>query len=145
MWSLLVVTAVLVVTPPSSVVGLRCYRCNVKDNIECPGWTRDPVDTLVDLGDNNGLYTHCVTVTLADGTIVEQNPYPGVTHCKKHFVESWQYQLNQEYNQDVVVSCCEGDECNGEPSPENSLPPLFSRSSSTATIILLLLIVIAVR
>lgn len=105
----------LSVTGPS--MGLSCYRCDVKHNLSCPGWTRDPVDTVKDLGDNNGLYTHCVTVTLKDGTIVEQNPYPGNTHCKDKFVESWQYLLNQEYNQEVEVLCCEGDTCNGNPEP----------------------------
>ena len=29
-----------------------------------------------------GLYDQCVTVRLADGRIVEQNIYPGETHCK---------------------------------------------------------------
>ena len=29
-----------------------------------------------------GLYDQCVTVRLADGRIIEQNIYPGETHCK---------------------------------------------------------------
>ena len=35
--------------------------------------------------DQVGLYDQCVTVRLADGRIVEQNIYPGETHCKYGF------------------------------------------------------------
>ena len=43
-----------------------------------------PHDDVDDDADINqvGLYDQCVTVRLADGRIVEQNIYPGETHCK---------------------------------------------------------------
>ena len=39
---------------------------------------RPVVDSVADLGDTVGLFTHCVTVTLGDGTIVKQEILPGI-------------------------------------------------------------------
>ena len=40
-----------------------------------------------------GLYDQCVTVRLADGRIIEQNIYPGETHCK--------YDIDNKYIESV--------------------------------------------
>ena len=51
-------------------------------------WTDDDIhddgtdDDVDDYINQVGLYDQCVTVRLADGRIVEQNIYPGETHCK---------------------------------------------------------------
>ena len=46
-----------------------------------------------------GLFNHCVTVKLADGRIIEQNIYPGSTHCQEIFIQSWTMLLNSQWNQ----------------------------------------------
>ena len=46
-----------------------------------------------------GLFNHCVTVKLADGRIIEQNIYPGSTHCQEIFLQSWTMLLNSQWNQ----------------------------------------------
>ena len=53
---------------------LLCYRCNALNNptSNCPGWHRRPVDSLRDLQDRGGLYTHCIDIRLANGTVIYQ-------------------------------------------------------------------------
>ena len=46
-----------------------------------------------------GLFNHCVTVKLADGRVIEQNIYPGSTHCQEIFIQSWSMLLNSQWNQ----------------------------------------------
>merc|ERR1712223_1272260 len=60
-----------------------------------------------------GLFNHCVTVKLEDGRIIEQNIYPGSTHCQEIFIQAWTMLLNSQWNQDVTVDCCTEDLCNG--------------------------------
>ena len=60
------------------VSGLLCYRCDGLNQAvsDCPGWHRRPVDSLRDLGDRGGLYTHCVDIRLANGTVLYQDMHP---------------------------------------------------------------------
>ena len=53
---------------------LLCYRCDAlhQPKSDCPGWHRRPIDSLRDLGDRGGLYTHCVDIRLANGTVLYQ-------------------------------------------------------------------------
>ena len=67
-------------------------------------YCREAVDTEVDLGDQVGLYTHCVTVELGDGRIVHQGPYPGHTHCAPTFLDAWEQLLNAQWNQVLQIS-----------------------------------------
>ena len=60
---------------------------------------RSPVDSVVTKGDLVGLYDQCVTVILGDGRMVEQNIYPGETHCQPVFKRAWQALLNSRWNQ----------------------------------------------
>lgn len=120
------VTAVLIFST-STVQALKCFHCDLAKNITCPGWDRAPIDSALNLGDLVGLYDQCVTVRLADGRIIEQNIYPGETHCKPIFLQSWQLLLNNQWNQEVQISCCNEDGCNGRPKPRSSK----ARSSGT--------------
>jgi len=113
----LVVSACILST---SVDALKCFHCDLAKNITCPGWDRAPIDSALNLGDLVGLYDQCVTVRLADGRIVAQNIYPGETHCKPIFLQSWQLLLNNQWNQEVQISCCNEDGCNGRPKPRSS-------------------------
>ena len=47
---------------------------------------RGVVDTVADLGDQLGLYTHCVTVELGDGRIVNQGPCVQLPRYSKYCV-----------------------------------------------------------
>ena len=60
---------------------------------------RPPIDSVKTKLDVVGLFNHCVTVKLADGTIIEQNIYPGSTHCQEIFLQSWKMLLNSQWNQ----------------------------------------------
>ena len=53
---------------------LLCYRCDGLNQAtsDCPGWHRRPVDSLRDLQDRGGLYTHCIDIRLANGTVIYQ-------------------------------------------------------------------------
>ena len=80
-------------------------------------------------GDVCGLYSMCVIITLGDGSVVEQNIYPGDTHCHPVFLQEWTRlltnQWDQVHNKRVVIltrlslflqvvhiSCCSSDLCN---------------------------------
>ena len=60
---------------------------------------RPPIDSVKTKLDVVGLFNHCVTVKLADGSIIEQNIYPGSTHCQEIFLQSWKMLLNSQWNQ----------------------------------------------
>lgn len=96
----------------SIVTSLKCYHCDVASNITCPGYDRPPIDSLETKLDIVGLFNHCVTVKLADGSIIEQNIYPGSTHCQEIFLQSWKLLLNSQWNQEVFIECCTEDLCN---------------------------------
>ena len=57
------------------------------------------MDSVQHKGDVVGLYNHCVTVRLGDGRVVEQNIYPGQTHCQDIFIQAWTQLLNSQWNQ----------------------------------------------
>ena len=60
---------------------------------------RPPIDSVKSKLDAVGLFNHCVTVKLADGRVIEQNIYPGSTHCQEIFIQSWSMLLNSQWNQ----------------------------------------------
>ena len=64
---------------------------------------RSPIDSVVTKGDLVGLYNQCVTVSLGDGRVVEQNIYPGETHCLPIFKQAWRMLLNSQWNQVGLV------------------------------------------
>ncbi len=97
---------------------ILCYRCDATKSREsrdmtCPGWHRRPVDSLRDLGDRGGLYSHCVDVRLANGTVLDQGVHPLYPTCVGDFLSIWREKLVKEYKQDVSVICCEWNRCNG--------------------------------
>ena len=138
---------VLLITLPGLISSLQCYYCDTARNVSCPGWERcatnykpslgisvlvyrPPIDSVKTKLDVVGLFNHCVTVKLADGRIIEQNIYPGSTHCQEIFLQSWTMLLNSQWNQvtaslcwaslltcylcqDVTVDCCTEELCNG--------------------------------
>ena len=65
----------------------------------CLTMCRSPIDSVVTKGDLVGLYNQCVTVSLGDGRVVEQNIYPGETHCQPIFKQAWRMLLNSQWNQ----------------------------------------------
>ena len=89
--------------------------------------SRAPIDSVKTKLDVVGLFNHCVTVKLEDGRIIEQNIYPGSTHCQEIFIQAWTMLLNSQWNQvssrprdlvtslaqDVTVDCCTEELCNG--------------------------------
>ena len=70
---------------PSKVGAIICYQCDATSTLHgnCPGWYRRPVDTFKDLHDKGGLYSHCVEIRLANGTIIHQESSRVAN--KKHF------------------------------------------------------------
>ena len=70
-----------------------------------PQFSRPPIDSLETKLDIVGLFNHCVTVKLADGSIIEQNIYPGSTHCQEIFLQSWKLLLNSQWNQVSEINC----------------------------------------
>lgn len=94
---------------------LLCYRCNALNNptSNCPGWHRRPVDSLRDLQDRGGLYTHCIDIRLANGTVIYQDMTPAMPTCEGNFLSIWKEKLVREYKMDVSTICCEWNRCNG--------------------------------
>ena len=92
------------------IEAILCYKCDalVSQKSNCPGWQRRPVDSLSDISDRGDLYSHCVDVRLANGTVLYQYPT-----CVTDFLALWREQLEKKYKQDVNVSCCKWDLCNG--------------------------------
>ena len=77
------------------------------------GWIRRPVDSLRDLNDRGGLFTHCVDIRLANGTVLYQDLHPERPSCRSDFLRTWRETLRKEYKMDVSVICCEWNRCNG--------------------------------
>ena len=72
---------------------------NIEPFLNIPYQFRPPIDSVETKLDIVGLFNHCVTVKLADGSIIEQNIYPGSTHCQEIFLQSWKLLLNSQWNQ----------------------------------------------
>ena len=70
----LLLVAMLLLELPSRAAAIICYQCDATQTLHgnCPGWYRRPVDTFKDLHDKGGLYSHCVEIRLANGTIIHQ-------------------------------------------------------------------------
>ena len=97
------------------LTSLQCYHCDRTANVSRPGERRllnpgnakceylnvcrSPIDSVVTKGDLVGLYNQCVTVSLGDLRVVEQNIYPGETHCQHMFIQAWKKLLNSQWNQ----------------------------------------------
>ena len=83
----------------------RCYKCNEIDKpyVPCPGWHRRPVDTYLDLKDRGGLYTHCLEIKLANGTVIRQDAVPEKPSCESRFRRVWQQTLGMDYRMRVSV------------------------------------------
>ncbi|CAB4060909.1 unnamed protein product [Lepeophtheirus salmonis] len=100
---------------PSETQGIKCYRCDAIESPRnsCPGTLRRPVDTVRDLRDRGGLYTHCIEIKLRNGTIVHQAPVPASPTCGKFFLHTWEMTLSEKYHTRVRARCCSRDLCNG--------------------------------
>ena len=100
---------------PDLTLALQCYRCDALNQpvSDCPGWIRRPVDSLRDLNDRGGLYTHCVDIRLANGTVLYQDLHPERPTCMGNFLSIWRDKLVKDFKQDVSVICCEWNRCNG--------------------------------
>ena len=74
---------------------ISCYRCDALDSpkSDCPGWNRRAVNSIMDLRDRGGLYTHCVDVRLANGTVLHQDVVPALPMCKSSFLTTWKNDL----------------------------------------------------
>ena len=85
----------------------RCYKCNEIDKpyVPCPGWHRRPVDTYLDLKDRGGLFTHCLEIRLANGTVIRQDAVPEKPSCESRFRRVWQQTLGMDYRMRVSVRC----------------------------------------
>lgn len=94
---------------------ILCYRCDAlhQRKSDCPGWHRRPIDSLGDLRDRGGLYTHCVDVRLANGTVLYQDVHPLHPTCMGSFLSLWREKLVKQFKQDVSVICCDWNRCNG--------------------------------
>ena len=97
------------------VDSISCYRCDALDSkvSDCPGWVRRPINSVLDLRDRGGLYTHCVDVRLANGTVLHQDVVPTLPTCKASFIQTWHDSLVKRYQMEVSIICCEWNRCNG--------------------------------
>ena len=97
------------------VDSISCYRCDALDSkkSDCPGWVRRPINSVLDLGDRGGLYTHCIDVRLANGTVLHQDVVPTLPSCKASFIQTWHDTLVKRYSMEVSIICCEWNRCNG--------------------------------
>ena len=97
------------------VESISCYRCDALDSkkSDCPGWVRRPINSVLDLHDRGGLYTHCIDVRLSNGTVIHQDVVPTFPTCKASFIQSWHDALVKTYDTEVSIICCEWNRCNG--------------------------------
>ena len=80
-----------------SCTALLCYRCDGLNQAtsDCPGWHRRPVDSLRDLQDRGGLYTHCIDIRLANGTVIYQVCKEDIWLAMEPFTGYFQTQFSQ--------------------------------------------------
>ena len=94
-WSLSVFLAFMMALLPKWSSALQCYRCDGLNQpiSDCPGWIRRPIDSLRDLNDRGGLFTHCVDIRLANGTVLYQDLHPERPTCMGNFLSgnNWFY------------------------------------------------------
>ena len=97
------------------VDSISCYRCDALDSkkSDCPGWVRRPINSVLDLHDRGGLYTHCIDVRLSNGTVLHQDVVPTFPTCKASFIQTWHDTLVKRYDMEVSIICCEWNKCNG--------------------------------
>ena len=113
------------------VDSISCYRCDALDSkvSDCPGWMRRPINSVLDLHDRGGLYTHCVDVRLANGTVLHQDVVPTLPTCKASFIQTWHDTLVKRYDMEVSIICCEWNKCNG-PNARAAFGPKYGGSNS---------------
>jgi len=116
----------------SHVDSISCYKCDALDSpkSDCPGWNRRAVNSIMDLHDRGGLYTHCVDVRLANGTVLHQDVVPALPMCKSSFIQTWRSDLMKRYSQHVSIMCCEWSRCNGPNAGAMALGPSGPYGSS---------------
>ena len=114
------------------VDSISCYRCDALDSkvSDCPGWMRRPINSVLDLHDRGGLYTHCIDVRLANGTVLHQDVVPTLPTCKPGFIQTWHDTLVKEYNMEVSIICCEWNKCNG-PNARAAIGPKYGGFNNT--------------
>jgi hypothetical protein len=113
------------------VDSISCYRCDALDSktSDCPGWMRRPINSVLDLHDRGGLYTHCVDVRLANGTVLHQDVVPTLPTCKASFIQTWHDTLVKTYDMEVSIICCEWNKCNG-PNARAAFGPKYGGGNS---------------
>ena len=114
------------------VDSISCYRCDALDSkvSDCPGWMRRPINSVLDLHDRGGLYTHCVDVRLANGTVLHQDVVPTFPTCKASFIQTWHDTLVKTYDMEVSIICCEWNKCNG-PNARAAFGPKYGGGNIT--------------
>ena len=106
--------ALLLLLLPALAAAIKCYQCDALEQpSDCPGWHRPPIDTYKDKKDRGGLFTHCVEIKLANGTVLHQGPYPENPSCGAQFKQVWKLMLSNRFKQHVSVRCCDYNMCNG--------------------------------
>ena len=115
---MMILVVILVVLQISKLEAIQCYHCDTAANITCPGWQRPPIDSVKLDRVSWVTVRRCVTVKLADGTIIKQNIYPSF-YCQEKFIKQWKMLLYSQWNQEVLIDCCAGDLCN---APSASAP-----------------------
>ncbi len=114
-------SAILLFATTSLTSAIVCYHCDSinKSPGDCPGWHRRPIDTFHDLKDRGGLFSHCVEIKLANGTVLHQGAYPGYPTCGREFLRTWRQSLEKRYRYRILVRCCEGNLCNESTRPKS--------------------------
>ena len=111
------ITVVLILAfPLRKVHSISCFRCDSleKKTGDCPGWNRVPVNSVTNLGDMNGFYTHCLDVRIAsDNTVIHQNVIPHRPTCRSDFIKIWKSSLESQLKTNITITCCGTNACNG--------------------------------
>jgi hypothetical protein len=76
------------------------------------------------------LYTHCVDVRLANGTVLHQDVVPTLPFCKASFIQTWHDNMVKRYEMEVSIICCEWNRCNG-PNARAAFGTKYGGSNST--------------
>ena len=99
----------------SASLAIICFECDAIESPRnnCPGWHRAPIDTFIDRHDKGGLFTHCVEIRLANGTVIHQGAYPESPSCGSTFKQVWRQTLEGQFKQRVRIRCCDHNMCNG--------------------------------
>ena len=113
---------------------ISCFECDSleKQENDCPGWDRLPVNSVKNLSDRNGFYTHCLDVRLADNTVLHQNMVPHRPTCRPDFIKVWKSSLESQFKTNVSITCCNSNACNG-PQMVTSVSGKFTNDNLPTT------------